>query len=68
MGEEHHAFCVLDHAQVPFELGRTGRDPHFSLFAPMFRFFFYDPASVAALSVSVVGLSHLSTHENDRSA
>jgi hypothetical protein len=46
---------------VPFELDRTGRDPHFPLLAPVFRFSFHNLASVGALGVSVVGLSHLST-------
>jgi hypothetical protein len=61
VGEEHHAFCALDYAQVPFELDRTGRDPHCPLLAPVFRFSFHKLASVVALGVTVVGLFHLST-------
>jgi hypothetical protein len=61
VGEEHHAYCALDYAQVPFELDRTGRDPHCPLLAPVFRFSSHDLASVATLGVTVVGLSHLST-------
>ena len=61
MGEEHHAFCALHYAQVPFELDRTVRDPHCPLLAPVFRFSFHSLASVATLGVIVVGLSHLCT-------
>jgi hypothetical protein len=61
VGEEHHASCAIDYAQVPFELDRTGRDPHCPLLAAVLGFSFQNLASVAALDVSLVGLSHLST-------
>jgi hypothetical protein len=61
VGEEHHALCALDYAQVPFELDRTGRDFYRPLLAQVFRFSFHNLASVATLGVTVVGLSHLST-------
>jgi hypothetical protein len=61
MGEEHHALCALHYAQVPFELDPTGRDPYCPLLAGVFRFTFHNLASVGALGVTVVGLSHLST-------
>ena len=61
MGEEHHALCALHYAQVPFEFDRTGRDPHCPLLAAVFRFSSHRLASVVALGVTVVGLSHLST-------
>jgi hypothetical protein len=61
VGEEHHAFCALDYAQVPFELDRTGRDPNCPLLAPVCRFSFHNLACVVVLGVTVVGLSYLST-------